>query len=222
MNKRQKILLAICLVFIAFLITYIMVLGISIEIEIADISIVGLFDAESETQTADVWENKRQSIIPPTGDTVSDTSDSVRTVGELIDKVIPKRHTEEAIAQITIETQRKTRTYDVMKGVEEQTLKKNIGWLQTSAMPGEEGLCVLMGHRNTDFKILKYFEVGDKIIVASSEDKTYNCEVFNIEILDNKESLRFDSMEGKVLVLVTCYPFFYTGSAPKNYLVYAR
>jgi sortase A len=219
MNKRQKILLAIGLVFIAFLTTYIMVLGISNEIENTDISIVGLVDTESEAKTADVWENKRQSTITPTGNTVSDTSDSVRTVGEIIEKVIPKRHTEEAIAQITIETRRKTRTYVVMKGVEEQTLKKSIGWLPSSAMPGEEGLCVFMGHRDTEFKILKHCEVGDTIIINTSDGVAWNYDVVNIEVIASEVNLRFDSTDIKNLILVTCYPFRYTGHAPQKMVI---
>ena len=35
-----------------------------------------------------------------------------------------------------------------MPDVAENTLKRNIGWLPGSAMPGQEGLCVLMGHRD--------------------------------------------------------------------------
>ena len=39
-------------------------------------------------------------------------------------------------------------TISVAYGVEESTLKKTPGWLTTSVLPGENGMCVVYGHRN--------------------------------------------------------------------------
>ena len=39
-------------------------------------------------------------------------------------------------------------TISVAYGVEESTLKKTPGWLTTSVLPGESGMCVVYGHRN--------------------------------------------------------------------------
>lgn len=37
---------------------------------------------------------------------------------------------------------------DIAYGVEKDTLDETPGWLETSAYPGEEGVCVIYGHRN--------------------------------------------------------------------------
>jgi LPXTG-site transpeptidase (sortase) family protein len=211
--------LSIFLVFIAFLITYITVLGIANGIEDADISIISAPEIQGESDTADVWIRNQHSAITPPIYSVSDTDDPVPTVREIIEKIIPKKHTQKAIAQITIETNRKIRTYDVMEGVDEHTLKKNIGWFPSSAMPGEEGMCVLMGHRDTEFKILKHAEVGDRISVVLKNGATNNYKVSHVEIVESNQTIMFDAGSGSELALVTCYPFRYTGNAPQKIVV---
>jgi len=124
-------------------------------------------------------------------------------------------------ASLTISTNKRTKTYEIMPDVVEKTLKKNIGWLPGSALPGSEGLCVLMGHRDTDFSILKNVVVDD-IITAFTKDKEYTYQVTRIEIIDSDSALKFNVQEGSKLVLVTCYPFRYSGHAPKKYMVYSR
>lgn len=126
-----------------------------------------------------------------------------------------------AIAKINIETNRRTRTYDVMPDVEEETLKHNLGHLPTSSMPGQEGLCVIMGHRDTQFSILKYCEVGDHITIQA-EDFFFVYSVCDIEIVESDNALQFDAVNGSNLALVTCYPFRYTGHAPHKIIVYAK
>ncbi len=125
----------------------------------------------------------------------------------------------QAIARITIETNKKTRTYDVMPDTNEETLKHDLGHLPTSALPGLEGLCVIMGHRDTQFSILKYFEIGDKITIKVDE-RFYTYTVNKIEIVESDSALQFDAVNGVNLALVTCYPFRYTGHAPQKYIIH--
>ena len=122
------------------------------------------------------------------------------------------------IAQITFQTIKKTRTYDVMADVDEDTLKKNIGHLPSSSWFGEEGLCVLMGHRDTDFSILQYVEIGD-VITIKSDNKIFRYSVEEIFIVENDNELCFKVSSELSLVLVTCYPFLYSGHAPKKYVI---
>lgn len=126
-----------------------------------------------------------------------------------------------AIANITIETKRKTLTYDVMPDVEEETLKHDLGHLPTSSIPGQEGLCVIMGHRDMQFSILKYCDVGDHITIQAG-DAFFVYSVYDIEIVKSDNVLQFDAVSGSNLALVTCYPFRYTGHAPQEIIVYAK
>lgn len=125
----------------------------------------------------------------------------------------------QAIAIITIETDRKTRTYNIMPDVGESTLKKNLGHLPTSAMFGEEGLCVIMGHRDTQFSILKYCEIGDSITILSNQN-FYVYTVYDIKIVENDSTLKFSAYNDSNIALISCYPFYYTGHAPNKIIVY--
>ena len=149
------------------------------------------------------------------------TAQNETVVPSTVASNIPANQGDGAMASITIQTDRKTRTYDILPNVDEQTLKKNIGWLPSSALPNEEGLCVLMGHRDTDFSILKYAEIDDEFTVKMNGYE-YSYVVTDIQIIDSDADLRFNAINGKNLVLVTCYPFRYTGHAPKKYVILCR
>ena len=101
-------------------------------------------------------------------------------------------------------------TISVAYGVEESTLKKTPGWLTTSVLPGESGMCVVYGHRSRDhLKVLEKVERGDTITVT-------------ITIYESTDDLRLPTVDGKTLVLVTCYPFRYSGHAPGKCVVTAQ
>ena len=110
----------------------------------------------------------------------------------------------------------------IAKDIDEETLEKSPGWLDSSAKPGKEGVCVVYGHRNRNhLLVLKDLSFGDSILVTMPDGKTYTYIIESIEILESDEDLRIPTIEGKHLMLTTCYPFFYTGHAPKKYVVIA-
>lgn len=114
-------------------------------------------------------------------------------------------------------------TISIAYGVEEATLNKTPGWLPTSALPGEEGVCVVYGHRNRNhLKVLEKVERGDAITVTMDEGTVYTYTVSDITIYESTDDLRLPTVDGKTLVLVTCYPFRYSGNAPGKCVVTAR
>ena len=114
-------------------------------------------------------------------------------------------------------------TISVAYGVEEATLKKTPGWLPTSALPGKEGMCVVYGHRNRNhLKVLEKVERGDAITVTMDEGTVYTYTVSDITIYESTDDLRLPTVDGKTLVLVTCYPFRYSGNAPGKCVVTAQ
>lgn len=114
-------------------------------------------------------------------------------------------------------------TISVAYGVEESTLNKTPGWLPTSALPGKEGTCVVYGHRNRNhLKVLEKVERGDAITVTMDEGTVYTYTVSDITIYESTDDLRLPTVDGKTLVLVTCYPFRYSGNAPGKCVVTAQ
>ena len=113
----------------------------------------------------------------------------------------------------------KGKKINVAYGVDEAILKKTPGWLTTSAAPGEDGTCVVYGHRNRKhLRALEDVVIGDSIDVMV-DGTTYSYEVESISILDNDEVLTIPATEGKKLVLTTCYPFRYSGKAPQKCVI---
>ena len=113
-------------------------------------------------------------------------------------------------------------TISVAYGVEESTLKKTPGWLTTSVLPGENGMCVVYGHRNRNhLKVLEKVTVGDTI-AAIKDGIAYTYAVSDIAIYESTSDWRLPTLDGSTLVLVTCYPFRYSGYAPGKYMVTAR
>ena len=113
-------------------------------------------------------------------------------------------------------------TISVAYGVEESTLKKTPGWLTTSVLPGENGMCVVYGHRNRNhLKVLEKVTVGDTI-TATKDGIAYTYAVSDIAIYESTSDWRLPTLNGSTLVLVTCYPFRYSGHAPGKYMVIAR
>lgn len=111
---------------------------------------------------------------------------------------------------------------NIARGVDEATLKKTPGWLEISAAPGEEGVCVVYGHRNRNhLRALKGVEIGDTITVETAEGN-YSYTIETIRIMDADDALTIPTTDGKQLLLSTCYPFHYSGRAPQKLVVVAN
>ena len=114
-------------------------------------------------------------------------------------------------------------TISVAPNVEEDTLALTPGWLTTSAMPGASGMCVIYGHRNRDhLKVLKNVEIGDPITAVLQDGTEHTYTVTDIQIHESTATLRLPTIDGDSIVLVTCYPFRYTGHAPGKYVVVGK
>jgi len=108
----------------------------------------------------------------------------------------------------------------VFVGVDRSTLSQNPGWLETSAYPGEEGVCVVYGHRNRNhLKVLKDIDFGDTITVTLEDGSTIRYTVVSIKVLESDNELRVPLLAGQHIMLTTCYPFYYTGHAPGKMVV---
>ena len=116
----------------------------------------------------------------------------------------------------------KGKTFAVKRGVSEKTLAGNIGWMESSAMPGGDGMCILMGHRNQQFRILKDVQAGDSITFTYADGGAITYIVQYAKLVDSDKALRFEAAEGKIMMLVTCYPFYYKGNAPQKFIMTAK
>jgi sortase A len=109
----------------------------------------------------------------------------------------------------------------VVEGDDAKELRRGPGHLIGTAMPGADGNCVIAGHRDTHFRVLKDIKEGDDILLQTDAGQfLYRVKRTRIVTPDNTSSLQ--PTAGPVLNLITCYPFYYVGSAPKRFVVEAQ
>ncbi|MDO4572538.1 MAG: sortase [Clostridia bacterium] len=100
------------------------------------------------------------------------------------------------------------------------TLAKSPGWMPDSALPGAEGMSVILGHRNR--KLLKRIEnvragvkVGDENPFRfASDHRLVSYVVTDVQIFEKTADGTPLASDENILVPATRYPFRYTGSAP--------
>ncbi len=121
----------------------------------------------------------------------------------------------------------------VRQGVSSDTLSKAVGHVPSTAMPGQEGNFAIAAHRDTLFRGLKNIRSGD-VVTFQTETGLFNYEVAATKIVKPTDVsvLRPDggglipaaggAKPAKLLTMITCYPFYYVGSAPKRFIVEAR
>ena len=107
-------------------------------------------------------------------------------------------------------------------GVDEATLADGPGWMPDSALPGQAGMSVILGHRNRKhLRPLQDVEIGDSLCFRYPDGREYTYTVSEIVKYEDTADWRLPALDGNTLVLVTCYPFHYSGNAPGKYVVVA-
>jgi sortase A len=109
----------------------------------------------------------------------------------------------------------------VLQGTDAWTLNGAVGHISGTAFPGEPGTVGLAGHRDGFFRGLKDIAVEDQIILRTPIN-TYSYKVENISIVAPNETYVLEPSAYPNLTLVTCYPFYFIGNAPKRFIVRAR
>ena len=109
----------------------------------------------------------------------------------------------------------------VVQGDSAAVLRRAVGHLADTALPGEAGNVVLAGHRDTFFRPLKGIRAGD-LITLKTRDGDFEYRVESTSVVAPTDVQVLQPTSGRTLTLVTCYPFFYLGSAPDRFIVHAR
>jgi sortase A len=109
----------------------------------------------------------------------------------------------------------------VAEGDSAAILRRAAGHLKSSAMPGENGNIAIAAHRDTFFRSLHDIHKDD-IITLTTVTETYRYRVDLIEVVEPENTAVLEDSDGPTLTLITCYPFYYVGPAPRRFIVKAR
>jgi len=108
----------------------------------------------------------------------------------------------------------------VLEGTDDLILNRGVGHIAGTVHPGEDGNIGIAGHRDGFFRVLKDVGPGDTLELATlSRVDTYIVDRIVLVRPDDVSVLQPRSVSS--LTLVTCYPFYYVGSAPERYIVQA-
>lgn len=108
----------------------------------------------------------------------------------------------------------------VFSDISERNLSRGAGWVPGTALPNDDGNMAIAAHRDQYFRALKDAAVGDLLELESlSGQRDYK--VTSITIVQPEELWPLDASDMNTVTLITCYPFYFVGSAPQRYIVQA-
>ena len=120
-----------------------------------------------------------------------------------------------------IEIQRLGVSALVVEGTGEPVLQRATGHIAGTAMPGQPGNVGIAGHRDSFFLPLRNIQRDDIIALATLRGE-YRYRVVLTKIVSPDDVAVLNSDGGEILTLVTCYPFYFIGSAPSRFIVRAE
>ncbi len=110
----------------------------------------------------------------------------------------------------------------VLSGVSGRSLAFAPGHLGGSALPGENGNCVISAHRDTDFAVLRRLQVDDEIDLETPRGEVFHYRVTGTRVVHQSDTSVLRDREGATLTLITCWPFeAVTGGATERFVVFA-
>jgi LPXTG-site transpeptidase (sortase) family protein len=99
-------------------------------------------------------------------------------------------------------------------------MDRGAGIIDGMAYPHEPGNIGISGHRDGYFRVLKDVQVGDTIVLQSTEgEKRFKINATKVVAISDTTLLR--DTDDQTVTLVTCYPFYFVGHAPKRFIVTA-
>jgi sortase A len=108
----------------------------------------------------------------------------------------------------------------LLDGVDNHSLLLGLGHIPGTALPGEDGNIGIAGHRDTFFRGLAGIRKDDAITVKTL-DGEYRYIVDTIRTVDPQDVEVLANSGRPMLTLVTCYPFYSVGPAPRRFVVQA-
>jgi sortase A len=109
----------------------------------------------------------------------------------------------------------------LMEGDDTKTLRRAVGHIPGTALPGRPGNVALSGHRDTFFRPLRNIREGDIVVVTTLEGE-FRYSVMSTQVVSPDDVAVLNVSRAEILTLVTCHPFYFVGPAPDRFVVRAQ
>ncbi|MBN2443551.1 MAG: class GN sortase [Spirochaetales bacterium] len=96
------------------------------------------------------------------------------------------------------------------------------GHLDGSTAPGQEGNCVIIGHRETHFTILRDVIPGDTIQLTCINGTIIDYSITDVMIINKTDRAVTNQTTETQLTLITCYPFNSLFPGNKRFVAIAK
>jgi sortase A len=106
----------------------------------------------------------------------------------------------------------------VAEGVDQGTLRRAAGHIPGTAQPGEAGNVAISAHRDTFFRPLRNIRRND-VVTLTTLAGNYDYRVVATKVTEPSDVSILAPNAKENLTLITCYPFYFVGSAPKRFVV---
>jgi sortase A len=108
----------------------------------------------------------------------------------------------------------------IAEGVDHATLRRAAGHIPGTARLDGEGNIGVAAHRDTFFRPLRHIQEGDVLEIETHRDH-YRYRVEWTAVVNPSDVRFLETSSASELTLVTCFPFYYVGPAPRRFIVRA-
>jgi LPXTG-site transpeptidase (sortase) family protein len=109
----------------------------------------------------------------------------------------------------------------VLEGTDVLTLNRGLGHIEGTSLPGKTGNVGIAGHRDGSFRKLVGIAIGD-LVSLTTRDATFRYRVQRTAIVDASDISVLEDQHADTLTLITCYPIYFIGPAPRRLVVTAQ
>ena len=109
----------------------------------------------------------------------------------------------------------------ILQGTNRRMLRLGVGHIEGTPLPGEVGNSGIAGHRDTFFRALKDLRRDDQIEVQTPTGM-FRYRVDWVKVVASDDHSVLAPSTEPALTLVTCYPFYFVGPAPRRFVVRAH
>jgi sortase A len=109
----------------------------------------------------------------------------------------------------------------VREGTDSSTLERAVGHIASTPLPWQAGNVAVAAHRDSFFRGLSRIRQND-LITFDTLQGHFEYQVESTRIVSPKNVSVLAASSDPELTLITCYPFYYVGSAPERFVVLAR
>jgi sortase A len=113
----------------------------------------------------------------------------------------------------------------VLEGTGDAAMNRGVGHIDGSTLPGEVGNVGIAGHRDGFFRALKDVKVGEVVELERKTGSGIERDKYQVEriaVVDPADVSVLAPTSDATLTLVTCYPFYFVGTAPERFVVQAK